>query len=82
MRGSFSAFSNVQHPTDELPNEIKTLDHLNNQVCEAIREYSISHSLDPVRRTSVTSGGSANAATRFERAEGAIREREQALLAY
>jgi len=65
---------------DELPREIRTLDEVNQQVCNAIREYSISHSLDPVRRTSI--GADQKDPTTFEEVERAIMEREKALLAY
>lgn len=49
-------------------------------MCNAIREYSISHSLDPVRRTSI--GADQKDSTAFEQVERTIMEREKALQAY
>lgn len=37
------------HMNEELPNEIKTLDFINDGIKHAIRESSISHCLDPIR---------------------------------
>ena len=49
-------------------------------MCNAIREYSISHSLDPVRRNSI--GADKKNSTGFEQVERTIMEREKALQAY
>jgi hypothetical protein len=58
---------------------LKTLDTLNEGIFEAIRHYSISHSLDPTNRQNRQSE---EELSEFEQIERTIRDREKAIELY
>ena len=74
-RGSYYS----QQAKDELPQELKTLENLNEGIFDAIRHYSISHSLDP---TNSHKQQSDEELSEFEQIERTIKDRERAIELY
>ncbi len=76
IKGSYYS----QQARDELPHELKTLENLNEGIFDAIRRYSISHSLDPTNRQRQISDE--EELSEFEQIERTIKDREKAIELY